>query len=77
MKKPLAVLLVSRYPVCSLILSWIFLVAFGASVTNAQEPVSSVFSDSLKTVAGELRIVALKDCAGAQKLFRVLWCNLV
>jgi hypothetical protein len=45
----------------ALILSWLMLVALPANVTNAQEQASSVFADSLKTVAGELKIVALAE----------------
>jgi hypothetical protein len=37
------------------------LVVLEASGASAQAPASSVFDDSLKTISGELKIVALKD----------------
>lgn len=61
MKKPFAVLLLSACRVGSLTLSGALFVVLQASVANAQEQASSVFNDSLKTIAGELKIVALKD----------------
>lgn len=48
-------------PVSSRILFCVILAAWPLSVAKAQEPVSSVFADSLTTVAGDLRIVAVKD----------------
>lgn len=44
-----------------LLLICILFVALPTSVIKAQEQVSSVFADKLNTVAGELKIVALKD----------------
>lgn len=45
----------------ALILCCVILLGLRAIVTNAQEPASSVFADSLTTIAGDLRIVAVKD----------------
>jgi hypothetical protein len=60
MKKPVAVLFVSEYLTRSLMLCILFVV-LEASCATAQAQVPSVFDDNLKTIAGELRIVALKD----------------
>jgi hypothetical protein len=43
----------------ALILSCLICLALQANVTNAQEQTASVFADSLKIIAGELKIVAL------------------
>jgi hypothetical protein len=61
MKKPSAVVLVSACRLCSLVLSCIVFLSLQTGVVHAQAQVPSVFDDSLKTIAGELRIVALKD----------------
>ncbi len=45
----------------TLILSCLMFVALQPNVTVAQERPSSVFADSLKTIAGELKIVALDE----------------
>lgn len=58
MKKP--GLFVSAYPSCSLMLCILFVV-LETSAANAQAQVPSVFDDSLKTIAGELKIAALKE----------------
>jgi len=60
MKEPIAGLFVSKYPTCRLLLCILFVV-LEASGASAQAQVSSVFDDSLTTIAGELKIVALKD----------------
>ena len=60
MKKPGAVVL-SACRGCSLTLSFVLFVVFQASVAQAQAQVPSVFDDNLKTIAGELKIVALKE----------------
>jgi hypothetical protein len=61
MKEPVAGLFVrSASSTCSLMLCILFVV-LEASGASAQSQVSSVFDDSLNTIAGELRIVALKD----------------
>lgn len=61
MKKPGACVWVSGCSLCSLILSCLLFVALPASVAHAQAPVPSVFDDDLKTIAGELKIVTLKE----------------
>jgi len=61
MKKLHTDLLVSAGRVCSLILCSLLLVTFEPRGAGAKAQVPSVFDDNLKTIAGELKIVTLKD----------------